>query len=116
MYEEFPALLGAVERVEIDGVMPPLTEGAFNGYTHRPGDLRDEITASGLIPHSLVSVEGVAFALTDLGERLSTAAGRDAVLAAARGVQAVPELLGLGPHLLAIAYSPVDEVLLRAGP
>lgn len=106
MYDDFPGLLNLVERVERDGVMPPLAEGAFSGYTHRPQDLCEEITTSGLQMESIVSIEGLAFALGDLAERLQTSAGRKSVLAAARGIQAVPELLGLGPHLLAVARAP----------
>jgi SAM-dependent methyltransferase len=103
MYEDFPNLLTAVEQVERHGVICPLTPGAFTGYTHRPQDLRDELTAAHWSVAHVASVEGLAFALSDLAERLATDSGREAVLAAARGIEAVPELVGLGPHLLALA-------------
>ena len=71
-----------------------------------PGALRAEVRASGLDVVGLVSVEGIAFALSDLGARLSDPRGREVVLDAARALGRVPELLGLGPHLLAIARRP----------
>src|SRR5918994_1198729 len=49
----------------------------------------------------LVGVEGLAFALGDLDQRLDDPVGRAVVLDAARAVERVPELLGLGPHVLA---------------
>ena len=54
----------------------------------------------------LVGVEGLAFALSDLEERLADPVGRAVVLDAARAIERVPELLGLGPHLLATARRP----------
>jgi hypothetical protein len=90
MYEDFPNLLTAVEQVERDGVLSPLTPGAFSGYTHRPQDLRDELTAAHWSVDHLVSVESLAFALSDLSERSATASGREAVLAAARGHRGRP--------------------------
>lgn len=103
MYEDFPGLLASVQQVESDGIISPLVPGGFTAYTHRPQDLRDELSAAAWSVDYVASVEGLAFALSDLAERLATPGGREAVMAAARGVEAVPELLGLGPHLLAIA-------------
>jgi hypothetical protein len=51
-------------------------------------------------------VEGLAFALPDLDERLADATDRAVVLDAARALERVPELLGLSPHLLATARRP----------
>ncbi len=45
--------------------------------------------------------EGPAFLLGDLAERLADPVDRAVVLDAARAVERVPELLGIGPHLLA---------------
>jgi hypothetical protein len=47
-----------------------------------------------------------AIALSDLEERLADPVGRAVVLDAARAIERVPELLGLGPHLLATARRP----------
>lgn len=51
----------------------------------------------------MVSVEGPAFLLDDLAERLDDDEDRRVVLDTARALERVPELLGLGPHLLATA-------------
>jgi len=51
-------------------------------------------------------VEGVAFALDDLSDRLADPGARAVVLEAARALESVPELLGMSPHLLATARRP----------
>jgi hypothetical protein len=73
------------------------------GYTHRPGQLRAELAASGLRVTRLVSVEGPAFLLDDLAERLADPEGRRVVQETARALESVPELRGIGPRLLATA-------------
>jgi hypothetical protein len=78
----------------------------FTGYTHRPGQLGAEITASGLRLTDLVSVEGPAFLLSDLGERLADDQDRQVVIETAAALERVPELIGIGPHLLATAHRP----------
>jgi hypothetical protein len=102
-HEHYPAASELVQGMERSGQMPPLHPGSFCGYTHRPGQLREEIEAAGLDVIDLVSVEGLAFALADLEERLADPAGRQLVLGTAEAIERVPELLGLGPHLLATA-------------
>jgi SAM-dependent methyltransferase len=101
--EEHPSIHEAVELVERTGRLMPLFEGSFSGYCHRPDELRDEILAAGLELVDLVGVEGIAFALSDLEERMAEPALREIVLAAARALERIPELLGLSPHLLATA-------------
>lgn len=106
LYREHPQIRELVDVAEVDGLLPPLFPGSFTGNTHRPDDLREEVAAAGLALEDLVGVEGMAFALADLGERLADPVDREAVLEAARAVQRVPELLGLSPHLLAVARVP----------
>lgn len=101
--EEFESMHEAVELVERTGRLMPLFEGSFSAYTHRPHELRDEILAAGLDLVDLVGVEGIAFALSDLEERLQDPTLREIVLDAARVLERIPELLGLSPHLLATA-------------
>jgi hypothetical protein len=48
-------------------------------------------------------VEGLAFAIHDLESLLETKLGRRVVFDAARALEGVPELLGLGPHLILTA-------------
>ncbi len=103
LYSEHEEVLPLVDPIERDGRIPPLAHGGFAACTHRPDDLRDEVGAAGLRVEDLVSVEGLAFALPDLAERLADPVDREVILATARALQRVPELLGLSPHLLAVA-------------
>jgi SAM-dependent methyltransferase len=106
LYEELPAIREESPRVERTGFIPPLFYRSFTGYCHRPGQLRAELRSAGLEVVDLVGAEGLAFALSDLEERLADPVGRAVVLDAARAIERVPELLGLGPHLLATARRP----------
>lgn len=54
----------------------------------------------GLERVDLVCVEGLGFALLDFDERWIQPAERERILDAARRVERIPELLGLGPHLI----------------
>jgi hypothetical protein len=101
-----PAIREETPWVERTGWIPPLFYQSFTGYCHRPGQLRAELRGAGLEVVDLVGVEGLAFALSDLEERLADPVGRAVVLDAARAIERVPELLGLGPHLLATARRP----------
>ena len=51
-------------------------------------------------------MEGPAFLLDDLAERRDDPVARAVVLETARALEKVPELLGLGPHLLATGIRP----------
>jgi SAM-dependent methyltransferase len=104
--DEYPSIRELVEVVERSGRLMPLFDGSFSGYCHRPGELRDEVVAAGLEPIDLVGVEGLAFALSDLEERLAEPVQREVVLGSARAIERIPELLGLSPHLIAIARRP----------
>jgi len=103
LYESRPELRELVDVVERTGWMPPLAPDSFSAYCHRPGQLRAELRAAGLQVVDLVSVEGLAFTLDDLEERMADPLARGVVLEAARALERVPELLGIGPHLLATA-------------
>jgi hypothetical protein len=61
------------------------------------------LLAGGLQVIDLVSVEGPAYLLDDLPECLTDDEARRVVLETARALERVPELLGIGPHLLATA-------------
>ena len=101
--QQFPALGTMLQPLERTGAIPPLYAGSFTGYAHRPGQLRAELRAAGLRVTDLVCVEGPAFLLHDLGARLADPEGRRVVMDTARALERVPELLGVGPHLLATA-------------
>jgi SAM-dependent methyltransferase len=106
LYQSSPLAEALLTGSERTGRLTPLSPGEFTGYTHRPGQLRAEITASGLRLTDLVSVEGPAFLLSDLGERLADDQDRRVVIETAAALERVPELIGIGPHLLATAHRP----------
>ena len=107
LYEVFPAALTDLEGVERTGVLTPIrSRTSFSGYAHRPRQLAAEARAAGLAVVSIVSVEGIAFALPDLDERLADELARRVVLDQARAIESVPELLGLGPHMILTARVP----------
>lgn len=108
LYLAHPQVLDLVGEVERTGILPPLKEGGFTAYLHRPAELRDEMTEAGLEVADLVSVEGPAFILGDLDARMTDPADRSVTLEVARAIERVPELLGFGPHLLATALRPRD--------
>jgi SAM-dependent methyltransferase len=103
VHEILPGAEAELAPLERTGRMPPLVQGSFCGYTHRPGQLRAELVASGLRVIDLVCVEGPAFLLDDLGDRLADGEARRVVLETARALERVSELMGIGPHLLATA-------------
>jgi len=115
LYESRPEIRGLVTDVERTGWMRPLFSGSFSAYCHRPGQLRAELGAAGLELVDLVAVEGMAFALSDLDERMDDPLARAVVLDAARALERVPELLGIGPHLLATAVRPAGGVPVATG-
>jgi SAM-dependent methyltransferase len=106
IYLKYPAALDVIGEAERTGAFPPLHAGAFTAYSHRPGDLRAELTEAGLEVTDLVSVEGPAMILPDLDARMADPADRAAILDGARALESVPELAGFGPHLLATAILP----------
>lgn len=101
----FPALHDSVAEMEATGAMPPIVESGFTGYAHRPDQLRSEVGDAGFEVESLVSLEGIAFALSDLDARMDDDDERALLMETLRAVESVPELLGLGPHLLCTARS-----------
>lgn len=106
IYREYPVSMLVIDEAERTGIFPPLFEGAFTSYSHRPCDLRAELTAAGLEVADLVSLEGAAFLLGDLEDRMADPVDREIVLGTARALERVPELSGIGPHLLATAVRP----------
>jgi SAM-dependent methyltransferase len=106
LYEQVPAVLEAIGPLERTGVLPPLGPGQFTAYTHRPGQLRDEFGLAGLVATDVVSVECGAYLLPDLKERMADPAARQVIMDSARALERVPELMGLGSHLLATGLRP----------
>jgi SAM-dependent methyltransferase len=101
LYEKYPAAGQMVDEVERSGLLLPLGPGSFCGVTHRPGQIRGEFTAAGLAVADLVAVEGAAYLLGDLDARMADQFDWQVVLDSARAHERVPELLGIGSHLIA---------------
>jgi SAM-dependent methyltransferase len=106
LYNTEPKMEQMVEEVERTGVLQPLSAGSFCGFTHRPEELRAEVAAAGLEVADLVCVEGAAIMLADLAERAADPEDWRIVLDSARALERVPELLGVGPHLIVTARRP----------
>ncbi len=103
LYEQHAGMEAMVEVVERTGILEPLFPGAFCAFTHRPAELQAEVQAAGLEVTDLVCIEGAAFLLLDLEQRITEETARRIVLDAARAHERVPELMGVGPHLLVTA-------------
>ena len=103
LHELHPGLPAAVDEMERTGWLEPVHHGAFTCATHTPDEVREEIADAGLALEGLVSVEGIAFALGDIDERMNDPVQRALVLDTIRTLESVPDLLGVGPHLLATA-------------
>jgi SAM-dependent methyltransferase len=104
MYAQYPAAEQVVDEVERSGLLSPVGPGSFCGVTHRPGQVRGEFAAAGLAVAGLVSVEGAAYLLDDLDDRMDDRRDWQVVLDAARAHECVPELLGIGSHLIATGF------------
>jgi SAM-dependent methyltransferase len=101
LYTKYQAAEQVTDEVERSGLLLPLGPGSFCGVTHRPGQVRSEFAAAGLAVADLVCVEGAAYLLDDLDTRMADRRDWQVVLEAARAHERVPELLGMGSHLIA---------------
>lgn len=104
-----PDALELIDELERTGDMPPLYEGSFCGFSHRPDDFVEEVSASPLELERILSVESVAVSMHDLDERMDDPDERLLLLGSLRALESVPELVGVGPHILAIARSPHER-------
>ena len=82
---------------------PTAKEYFTTAFFHRPDELRAEMREAGFEVIDLLGVEGPAWLLPDLEERWADREERERLLQAARAVEREPTLLGLPPHLLAVA-------------
>ena len=105
LYEKYPDVLPRLLEVEQHGVLPAIFDGAFNGYTHTPDQLRAEMTTNELDLESLLGIEGPASVFSDeiIDARMASDVDRTMLFDSLRALEAVPELLGVSPHLLATA-------------
>jgi ubiquinone/menaquinone biosynthesis C-methylase UbiE len=80
--------------------------GSFWAYFHHVDELRAELTEAGFEDVALVAVEGFAWLLADLEQRM---AEPEAILAAVRMTEREPSLLGSSAHVLGIATNPATN-------
>ncbi len=71
-------------------------------YFHRPEELASELGASGWTHQATLGIEGPAWLLPDLSERLGEERSRVALLDGLAALEAEPTLVGVSAHLLAI--------------
>jgi len=109
LYVERPEIVDLPPEIEATSVVVPRHEASFTGYSHRPQQLVNEIVGAGLDLIDLVNVEGSAALLPDLGDRLAEPQHASIILDSARVLEQGPELLGAGPHLLAVARRPPGD-------
>lgn len=119
----FAALLDGLDRGFIDDptfmeiVASGLRDGRHNNltghpgyfttaYFHLPSDLAAELDAAGFTAVEVLGVESIGWIARDFSERLEDPSSREALLAAIRTVETEPSLLGMSPHLLALATAP----------
>lgn len=101
--ETIPGAEAGLATSERTGRLQPLQAGAFCGFTHRPRQLRSELLAADFDVVDVICMEGPAFLLPDLADRLTDDEARRVVMDTTRALERVPELLGIGLHLLATA-------------
>jgi SAM-dependent methyltransferase len=77
-----------------------LADGAFWAYFHRPDELRHEIADASLEHVELVAVEGFAWLLGDIEERM---ANPELLLRAVRLTETDPSMLGCSAHVIGVA-------------
>jgi ubiquinone/menaquinone biosynthesis C-methylase UbiE len=104
-----PAFAAIVQQDLKDGQHRNPT-GGFDYFTtaffHRPEELRAEVLEAGFAVDAVLGIEGPGWLLSDFDTRWADARKRELILAAARAVETEPALLGVSPHLIAVAHRP----------
>ena len=75
-------------------------------YFHLPEDLRRELITAGFDVEGLYGVEGPAWILPDVGERLDDPERREILLRVARALESEPSIIGSSAHLIAVGRKP----------
>ncbi|WP_445283152.1 class I SAM-dependent methyltransferase [Streptomyces sp. DSM 118148] len=98
-----PGLRPQIEASARDGRMRPVDgeKSLFTtAYFHGPADVPGEFAAAGLTAQGQYGVEGAAWLMGGISERLDDPGDRELVLEALRRTESVPSLLGVSGHLL----------------
>jgi ubiquinone/menaquinone biosynthesis C-methylase UbiE len=80
-----------------------IPNGFTTSYFHRPEEIVGEVADAGLTLVDLLSVEGMAHWIPDIGERLSDPDKRAVVLELIERTEREPAILGATSHLLVVA-------------
>ena len=79
-------------------------------YCHHPDELQAEVREAGLVIKEIVGLEGPSgWLVQDFESWWNDSVRSERLLAAARAVEHEPALLGLGPHIMAIAQRMAGE-------
>jgi ubiquinone/menaquinone biosynthesis C-methylase UbiE len=102
-----PAFQQIVDASVHDGVHRPAQDGFFtNAYFHRPAELEAELREAGFVVEGCYGLEGPCGMLPDFDERWSDPERRAGMIRVAEMVESEPSLLGMSPHILAVARRP----------
>jgi ubiquinone/menaquinone biosynthesis C-methylase UbiE len=74
-----------------------------SAFFHHPHELREEVEAAGLQLEKILTIEGIAVFVQDLGERWADTRRREQLLEAVRWLEDDPAVLGITGHLMAVA-------------
>lgn len=89
------------------GVLPAREGGVFTtAYMHLPRELQAEVSEATFESVTVVAIEGPGYLVSNFDERWSDSPRREAMLTAARLIEADPEMRAIGSHLMAIATRP----------
>jgi len=72
-------------------------------FFHRPDELAAEIRAAGFSDESVIAVEGPAWLLPNLADRMHDPAKKEQIIELLRAVEGDPSLIGMSAHFLAVA-------------
>lgn len=94
-----------VKRTLVDGQhrSPSGRDFFTTAYYHRPNDLESEIETAGWNARDLLGIEGFTMAMPQLADAWDEPARRALIVEMARAIESEPSLLGLGPHIIAVA-------------
>jgi len=105
-YLDDPEFARIVQRDLIDGQhRNPTSNLAYftTAFFHHSDELKVEIEQTGLRHEKTVAVEGLGWLLRDFEERWNNPDRRNRLLDVIRALESEPSLLGVSPHLMAVA-------------
>jgi SAM-dependent methyltransferase len=104
-----PAFAPVVERDLADGQHRNDTGDPryfTTAFFHHPAELAEEVSAAGLALLDVLALEGPGAYIPDFAGRWANPVTRERLLEFLRRVETEPSLLGVSPHLLAVARRP----------